>query len=257
MSFFHSITLNPHFFANRAYLSWAIEGNPELYNFVVMKSFSPDGPWEFMGQIFGRTDLEDRNLDLRASRDQAFYKIYAQSDTGREESEIVSWKTHVDPRLFSAAQAMISQEMVANKVSGKAFVLFKRKLRGDVCKDCSFEGNGVSLVASSMCSTCYGTGIVEGYEDPVSAYGRWAQRSDGKIVQTGQEKKALRRHTLRAVPYPALVHGDLVVDTFSLDRYLVVEYTPFLFSDRIPIAADVLLHFLGRSDIRYSIPLPE
>jgi hypothetical protein len=75
---------------------------------------------------------------------------------------------------------------------------------------------------------------------------------DGTAKESSEEVQA----RLPAYPMPRL--GTLVVLPDSDTRFVVGEQvTPFLFASVIPVAYDVRLSLLARTDARYNIQLPE
>jgi hypothetical protein len=137
-------------------------------------------------------------------------------------------------------------------------VLLKRKIWGTACPDCTDENlNEHSL--DSHCLTCYGTGLVGGYYDPIEYWvgdlgggvkaARFSANSD-LDYRAGSDKIAVE-----AIACPWLGERDLWIHEASDVRWAIVTRNPVIRVRNVTVVYQLELRQLPATNIAYDIPV--
>lgn len=100
--------------------------------------------------------------------------------------------------------------------------LLRRKEWGTACTCVDPD----TQAAVNGCPLCYGTGVDGGFYDPYPFYLSLEEESPSKEVATGDTGvSAEKKQVAMAVNYPAVFPGDLWIDGYTDERYIVEETT--------------------------------
>jgi len=156
----------------------------------------------------------NENLIQPAFGQRAFYKITSiaydeatgeliETDPAYLESNAISG----EPVDWIWTEAIRRNAWIIS-MAGERFLVFLRKIAGEVC-DCVYEDYG-SNQPSALCSLCYGTGFIGGYEEPIpivavvpAAKKEILIQEDGRKVEHINEFWCTNR--------PVLNQGDLLL----------------------------------------------
>lgn len=239
---------------------WEIEAttlDPNDFQFYVLRSESPEGPFDILaGPFEDRYRYIDNQINPLHQQRQIYYRIRSVSkkdSTNVVETESVIQYPDVD---LIAAEIQRAERIVWNEFAGRICFLFPARTFGQRCNDCydgPAQGKGfTSAKRSTHCLTCYDTGFVRGYFDPIQI-----------SVQIDPTTDALQNHPIvqqqqagtraRMPNYPLLKPRDLVIEAEN-KRWRVVTVTP---TERLRsvVHQELTLKELERSEIEYQLPI--
>lgn len=180
-------------YARKIFVQWLIRynGQPSGFTFQLYRSGSAEGPWEHIGVDLPDTYFfvddkfpapNDRSdAGLFSLNRAVYYKVVVDNGAGTTAEDAKKLEGGLDRRRRGIHRKLVRDaEIYLRKVGGTQVAIFKRRRWGDPCPDCRAKTGQTTL---SHCSTCLGTGIVDGYWNPVYGY---AQRKVSPInIQTG------------------------------------------------------------------------
>jgi hypothetical protein len=140
--------------------------------------------------------------------------------------------------------------LVLNLHSGQTFYVFKRRAYGTVCPVC-YEPT-LQRTTRSDCTTCYGTGYLNGYYSPIPARGQFNERPTREIHQlfsSWQDQDAV----LYMKSNPPLNPKDVVVD--RLFRRWLVQNVGATQKSVHTIAQIAQLRQVEHADVIYQLPV--
>ena len=221
-------------FPRKVYLQWVIRNPQEGVTYLVQvyRSGSSEGPWEHVGvdlaDAFNYVDVNfesahDRTTaSLFSMHRSVYYKVVLQPSTGTAVETVKKLEGGLDRRRKGIHRKLQRDAAIyLKKVMGTEVAIFKRRRWGAKCTCLSSTGQSTR----SHCSTCFGTGIVDGYWNPVYGYG---QRMVAPVqVQTGPQGQ-IESHRLQAIilNIPQVEPDDILVFLRDNKRYIVESSTP-------------------------------
>ncbi len=224
------ITRTVGLWPRRVFIQWMLR-NPSTatgYTFQVYRAGSPEGPWTQVG-----TDLIDTYffLDntfpapqdrtepgLFSLRRTLYYKVIVSHISDPTVTAVRQLEAGLDRRRAGIVRKLRRDaHVVLKKGSGTEVAIIKRRWWGEPCPHCK-SATGQST--RSHCSTCWGTGIVTGYWDPV--YG-FATRSAAPVENQTTSEGVTETHFLRVkMEYiPEVMPRDVLVFLRDNKRYIV------------------------------------
>lgn len=146
-----------------------------------------------------------------------------------------------------------SRERWILEIGGERVQLLKRRYEGLKCVDCWDEVRKQARV-SDDCLTCYGTGIVDGYYDPIEILVSLVDPAVNKInIQEHGMRKEItpRSWTLWE---PLISNKDIIVTKLNSRRYWINNVTPSTFRG-IPLHQSMDLELVENTNIIYKFPI--
>lgn len=254
------ITRTTGIWPRKVFVQWILRKPTSAsgYTFNVYRSGSADGPWQQVG-----VDLQDAYyfLDdnfpspqdrsepgLFSMRRTVYYRVTVSHATDGEVETVRPLEADVDRRRRGIIRKLRRDAAVAlKKGSGTEVAIIKRKWWGEPCT-CK-SATGVST--RSHCDACHGTGIVDGYWDPVYGY---ATRSAAPVEVQTTSKGNTETHFLRVkmLYIPEVIPKDVLVFTRDNKRYVVERVvTTEIHTQTVHQELDV--SELGRSAVEYDV----
>jgi hypothetical protein len=237
-------------------VTWGIAGSSMEdaldYTFQVFRSESPEGPFEPITQTFeDRYIFVDRRLPAGDKFRQIWYRLRVTKKGGQtpvfedfgpvcrqaEPDLVANYIRRMELTLFTQATARLCW-------------LFKRRTFGARCPSCWDPVSGKK--ARANCLTCYQTGFLRGYLNPIEV---WIQIDPAAKAQQNQGQQAAQHTatTARTSFYPNIVPGDVIVEAEN-KRWRVDKVTQ---SERLrtPIKQELVLLQINDTDIEYKLPI--
>lgn len=220
------------------------------YTFQVLRSEAPAGPWEPIS-----AEMEDRYLfiDNRikvANRWRSYYYlIRVKRKSSGETNDFGPADRGADPDLIATEIRKHINLLMREFVGRRCWVLPVRTF-GQRCPSC-FNETLKSRVRSG-CRTCYDTGFVRGYHNPIEA---WIQfdpsANDNQQTNIGELQQ--NTSTLRMGYFPPLKPKDLIIEPEN-HRWRVMQSNS---TERLraPVHQEVQAHEIPVSDSEYLIEL--
>ena len=138
-------------------------------------------------------------------------------------------------------------------VTGVPAMVYKKKHDGVYCPEC--WDKILKRTTKSNCHTCYGTGKLGGFYDPIEVWMEFEpdpkaeQVADWGLKQTSQTD-------ILAVAYPLLTPDDLIVE-LKPNRFWKIENVRYPEKNRTITLQMARLNAVYPSDIEYKIEVPE
>lgn len=221
-------------YPRKVYLQWNLY-NPEAgvdYTAQVFRSGSAEGPWEQVGtDLLNAFNFVDENFpstyddsapNLYSMHRSLYYKVEIEASTGGTVETTKKLEGGLDRRRKGIHRKLQRDAAIyLKKVMGTEVAIFKRKRWGEKCTCVSKTGQ----TTRSHCRSCFGTGIKDGYWNPVYGY---AQRKVSPIqVQTGPQGK-VESHRVEAymLNIPQVEPDDILVFLRDNKRYTIQSVIP-------------------------------
>lgn len=220
------------------------------YTFQVFRSESGEGPFDPITQEFeDRFIFVDRRVPTAYKFRQFWYKLRVKHKASGDTADFGPIIQEAEPDLI--AQAIRRLEQTAfTQVIGRLCWLFPRRTFGTRCRNC--WDPKLSAKKRANCESCYDTGFIRGYLNPIEV---WVQIDPvSKAVQLQQfQKDTQQLTTARMTFYPVVKPGDVLTELEN-QRWRVVGVT---LSERLraPIKQELTLRAIMPTDIEYKLPL--
>jgi hypothetical protein len=224
------ITRTVGLWPRRVFVQWILRkpSTATGYTFNVYRSGGANGPWaqvatDLVDTYFFVDDTfnapQDRSKPgLFSMRQTLYYKVTVNHATDAPSEVIRALEPGLDRRRAGIVRKLRRDAHVAlKKGSGTQVAILKRRWWGEPCPECK-TSTGQST--RSHCSTCHGTGIVEGYWDPVYGY---ATRSSAPVNNQTSSGGVTETHFLQVkMEYiPEVAPRDILVFLRDNKRYLI------------------------------------
>lgn len=238
---------------DRKEVTWAVNSGQEDildYRFVVLRSESPEGPFEQVSPVF-----EDRYIFIDARIPQGdkfralYYKLRVTKKTDNTWVDSSSVTQQAAPDLV--AMAIRRQEMTLfTQVIGRQVWLFKKRSFGMRCKGCWDSVMGRKI--REKCLDCFDTGFLRGFHNPMEV---WLQIDPASKAQQNNPQQIMQTvmTTARMSYYPEVAPGDVIVEAEN-KRWSIEKVTP---SERLRavIKQELVIHQIATTDIEYKLPI--
>lgn len=258
---FTRLTVESHFnsvVSGRVLVSWALSpafSDPGPYTFTLERGYSAtDDGFVQIARTVDQPWLYDNSPVLPAQGTQVYYRVRLTSPGGEWVSQASPILSFWDPYDWKLAREIVRKElMLLRKRTGVKGWLFKRRLWGEKCPDCT---TAAGHVLDSHCETCYGTGIVGGYYD---AFEYWVALDAVVKEQKLSPEDGVtisKLESARGLAYPQPEAGDVWVQFGSDQRYTVQPKVEVVARHRgIDLVVKLGLLERPRSDSIYALPL--
>jgi len=240
-------------FYNLKYLtvSWKIKPTTEdvsNYTFRVMRSLSPEGPFNPIIDLVDKFVYHDADVSLKNKYRKFFYIIRAfeTADTDNYKDSSSAWLPE-KPDL-EAAEIIRRNDLLLRKKVGALCEAYLIKTYGQYCTNC-FDYIKMRKRISN-CPVCFNGGFVNGYFGPIATRVNF-NPSQKMIQQAGFE---LQPDNIAAwmSNYPLLSPKDIVIES-GTKRWRVVQQSQTE-KRRIPVHQMLQLKRVNHSDIEYELP---
>jgi len=222
--------------------------------FVVQ--YSPTGldNWEdHSPPVVGLTWSEDcRNR--KNKNNNLFFRVKATSQDGKTYySPAQTALGNQDLRSYIYAKEIMRKEVVQMRgLSGVQVSVYKKMHEGEQCEVCRDPITKKQM--DEFCEVCNGTGFTGGWYGPFPAYATFSVRQvHKKHAQDGAFVEDDRTHQIRIIGSPALLRGDMVVDTSNNLRYTVNMINNAVELRRIAVIQELAATEIETSDIKYRV----
>lgn len=226
--------------------------------FTVYASRSGVGDWIEVASVQDTCLAVDPNRWLYAVAPLLFYKVVlTDANGGTYDSAVHQMVADFNQHDMALLRDMIRKETLRNtKYAGQHGYLMKRRRWGTPCPDCTDWDTGE--VKDGHCTTCYGTGFVGGYFQPVHYWVSPSEAGVGRRTTTQAEGQGViedRVRRVRGINCPWLDTGDLWIEGNSDQRYIVQGVKEISLRDLPVIFDPIELRLCAASDVVYTIPL--
>lgn len=239
-----------------AKLQWGHTGNPLAEDWADVGPFEPNA-----GVLADVTPRDDQGTNWRVH-----YRVVLRTPRGTYTSRPAPVLGSMGQKHWLQAQAIARKERLRMRQAGAAVGwLFKRKREGATPEVAKPRKAVTSFLTGEVVRTqapeTVGTEFLGGYYAPVpfavdfSPAGTHEERDGVANRGTVDDKATFQRG--RALLDPPLADGDVFVAEGSDERFYVHEVAHNSLRGRIPITADVSLRLAPRSDVIYTLAVPD
>ena len=241
-------------------LTWEIgdsDLDPHDYLCYILRSESPMGPWDLIaGPFEDKYRFVDNRVNLLHRWRQIYYRVRSvrKADvTDVAESEAATQTAEPD---LIAEEIQRLERLLWQEFSGRRCFIFPARSFGQRCGNCydgPDKGKGfTSQRRRSNCLTCYDTGFVRGYFDPIEIYMQ-IDPSPNSIQQLPIAERHQQDTSARLPNFPMVKPRDLIVEAEN-KRWRVVKVTA---TERLRsvVHQELILHAINLGDIEYQLPI--
>lgn len=233
-------------------LSWSLCNTSEDvldYTFQVFRSESPMGPFEIISQPFSdRYIFIDNAILIGDKWRRYYYRLRITNKITDEWEETGTAVKEPEPDLV-AMEIRRHIQILFREYAGRRLWLLPSRQSGQRC-ECWAPRLGQRT--RSGCVSCYDSGYVRGYYNPIEMYGQ-IDPSPKANQSTNVGAQQQTNTTGKFPDYPPLKPGDVIVELENR-RWRVVSVTATE-KARAVVHQEAVLHEIPRSDIEYSIPI--
>jgi len=207
-------------------VQWQIDELDPSDTIVVQRSQGPEGPWTTAGTVSASTMVyEDTDQPYRSYWTLFFYRLQVKRDGSViATSEPASTSRQASHEIREVIRRYEQVLQGVNGHSGQGSVemaCFKRAIDGTDCPDCVDPKSGQRLV--DRCTTCNGTGYVEGWSNPIKFRARFLNGPTKQTRQTQQNEEEEDRRQLWTAAYPVMEPHDVLVEKENGRRWRIIR----------------------------------
>jgi hypothetical protein len=220
------------------------------YTFTVLRSESPEGPWDDLsGKFEDRYSFVDNILQITNRWRQYQYLIRVTEKTTGEYKDFgpVAHEPEAD---IIATELRRHIRILMQEFAGRRCIVLPVRTFGQRCPNC--WNNTLKKSMKSGCLLCYDTTFVRGYMHPIEAYIQ-IDPSSKSTQNTNVGKTQQDNSTMRLGYYPILKPDDIIVEAENI-RWRVVSQTQTEHS-RAAVHQEVQIHHIPEKDMEYAIPV--
>lgn len=263
MSLSVAITRTIPLFPHGNFVQWDLLDPTETgtYLFNVYRSGSSGGPWtllleeepdcyNYTDRLPVGSDPNEQDPNQLALSRAIFYKIAVTAPSGTRVEAVSS----VEPRL-NVRQRLLKRKILRDEsvmlrhLNGVEAAVLKRRHWGSRCPKC-FD-KYTKGVAHAACTTCFGTGFVTGYFDPIVTLAKRAPAMPtSQITTEGKQDITLTRVML--LDAPAVRDDDVLVFLRDNRRFLVKNVTATELQT-VSVHQTLMVSEIQRGDVVYRI----
>jgi len=185
------------------------------------------------------------------------YQVRFTYDGTEYASEVKQAVGNLTGRYAAILREMVRKEELRQQGTGFCGYLYKRRVWGVRCTQCSDWNTGQTT--DSHCTTCYGTGFVGGYFDPVVYWLTESSPPASRRKVTDQAAGMVNNKVLyaRGLNCPWLDTRDVWVDFDSDRRYVIQTIQDLDYRGVVFVFDPIELRLAPDTDIIYQLPRPE
>lgn len=220
------------------------------FDFEVLRSESPEGPWDALTPKFQDRYTFIDNVIQIAHRWRSYQYLIRVTEKGSGDSKVFGPVGHEPEPDILATELRRHIRLLMREFAGRRCIVLPVRTFGQRCPDC---WNAVlQQRGKSGCITCYDTAFARGYLYPIETFIQIDPSSKSQqhtnVGETQQDNT-----TMRLGFYPNLKPGDLVIEAENL-RWRVIGQTQTEHS-RAAVHQEVQVHRIPEKDIEFSIPV--
>jgi len=265
MSVFRNITVQPSYGKRAVLLTWDVAPDYQTGDFFIFKSPDGSGGWELVNSTpVSGTSYEVADFVIQNLSTIPHFRILLEFEGNSYDSPTVGIFDDMTRREYAAMTQIMRREYLGvSRGNGMRVLHYTPKTKGELC-DSSDPDTG--QIVGTDCppvdpeEECFGQRYKGGFRTP---YYTWCRLDETGPTITMDYKEGLgavdefmSRARFLAFPHPR--KNDLIVNPRTDDRYAVSPIVkPYKFRGLFPIAYDVQLELLPRSDVRYRVPIPD
>jgi hypothetical protein len=233
-------------------LSWKIaDTSADVldFTFTVMRSESPEGPYDVLGGPFeDQYIFVDNAIKVENRWRKYFYKLRVTKKVDDTFEDVGPIFKDPDADLI-ALELRRHMQLLFREYAGRRCWILPARTFG---QRCSCWNATLQKSNRSGCVTCYDTGFVRGYMSPIES---WIQiepnaKSEQNTAVGAQQQS---NTTARLAWYPPLKPRDVIIEGENRRwRVITVAQTEH---GRAPVHQEVQLHEIPPKDIEFKIPL--
>lgn len=232
-------------------------------SFVLERSGSPAGPYEEVMRGLVAPHYYDQHVETTTDAAQTYsetslqrvvyYTVIATAGPLVVRSEPFAVGDGLPRRQMLLRRKIQRDIAVAFRVgSGIPLVVLSRRHWGIRCTAC-FD-KLTKTVMNSKCLTCYGTGFVGGYFDPVQIMARKGT-TNVQVNTAPQGKAEINSIDLTMLDYPRMQVDDVIVEVHQ-DRRYVVKHVTRTELRGVPVHQKLVISELARDSVEYRVSVP-
>lgn len=243
------------------FVQWIVEEAPvnTALEFTVYRAGSPSGPFEVVMEGLTAPHYYDQHIPSYPYEQTLAHMslqrtLYYRVEAGGVTSATVPVGDRLPRRIQLMRRKMQRDFAVALRVgSGVPFSVLPRMHWGIRCTAC-FD-KLTKKVMNTKCTTCFGTGFVDGYHTPYNILARKGTTN----VQTSTAPQGVvevNQIQVTLLDYPRVEVLDVLAETRQ-DRRYVVKHVTRTELRGVPVHQQAVVSELARDSIEYRIPLPD
>lgn len=267
-------------YSGAVYVQWDYTPEAGVFGattFELYRSGSPEGPWvkaadSVVDTVFALDSMklaEDADhTQLQSVVRALYYRVVATDAEGNvgesvpadidgnragdvfQQGPLASAST--SKRKFLLRRKIIRDESLAfRKLNGVEMRVLKRRHFGTPCPVC--VDTLTKLTTKAKCFSCFSTGWLGGYFNPISTYARLSPTPASSVL-TAEGKSDINTTTITLLNYPLVATDDLLVEPETDDRWRVAQMAPTTIR-KIAVHQRVSVTLLPRSSPEYKIPV--
>lgn len=219
------------------------------YTFTVLRSESPEGPWDALATFEDRYSFVDNILQIAHRWRQYFYTIRVTEKLTGDYKDFGPVAHEPEPDIV-ATELRRHLRVLWQEFAGRRCIVLPKRTFGQRCPDCWHPV--LNKTIKSGCLTCYDTSFVRGYMHPIETYIQIDPSSKSNQHNNPGETQQ-DNTTMRLGYYPAIKPDDLIIEAENI-RWRVTKQSQTEHS-RAAILQEVELHSIPTTDIEFSIPV--
>ena len=244
----------------RLYIQWNLRKPTSStgYVFKVSRSGSSEGPWEVVADglvdTFFYIDEDYRapkdlsGPGLHSLRQAIYYKVEVDHTADGHSEEVKSLEPGLDRRRQGIHRKLRRDAHVAlKKGNGTEVAILKRKWWGEPC-DCK---SSTGQITRSHCSKCQGTGVIDGYWDPVFGYAS-ITATPVDTMTTPEGTTEVNTDRIIMMDIPEVRERDIVVFLRSDKRFTIQRVTTTEIH-QVTVHQELDVSELARSSVEYNM----
>lgn len=216
---------------------------------TVYRSHSPSSDFREIASVpYPQRYFIDESGDRFDQWRKAYYKVSAQLSN----KVIEAGPDTIGSELFPLAQEMIRRIDIELRFSGVPVMVYLKR-KGERCPDC-WDAN-LKKATRSSCPTCFATGYVGGYHDPILTLANKIPEEE-----SNQPDVTLRqnpRTALKMSVFPIIRPEDIIYHVNTPDRWRVVSVQPNVIHDNMVGQDPIVVAKLNPTDVEHSLPMPK
>lgn len=233
-------------------LSWKIEdGRDDVldYTFQVLRSESPEGPFDPLGTAFEDQYVFIDNTVKVENRWRKYWyilRVTHKASGDVQDTESIAREPDADLVTLELRRHM---QLLFREFNGRRCWILPARTFG---QRCACWNTTLGKVTTSNCATCFNTGFVRGYLSPIES---WVQiepsaKSEQQSAVGGQQQS---NTTAKVAWYPTLKPRDIIIEGENRRwRVVTVSQTEH---GRATVHQELQLHEIPPKDVEYRIPL--
>ena len=266
MSVFRNIRVFPSHGSKSAVITWSLQEDvPAGQVYVAYSATGTAGSWDALNQdepVASAVGLyHDERLSEANSAVVGYYRLLLVNSNGDNMSEPIGILGDITAREYGMVRAIMYREFQEMKATqGYPVWHCVPRDQGELAVNTDpLTGEVVGMECSDAENPSYGLPYLGGFYPPILTWMRPLAVSRGTLKDTERElaPTAVDTTTARLLAFPTPFRNHMLVDPATDRRYVVGdEIKPFLLRGIMPVAYEVTLEGLDRSDPRYRFPVP-